>query len=160
MNTFSNCKFGFRKSHSTNHACTLLTNKISESFNAKRKVLGIFLDLSKAFDTIAHSILLSKLQNYGVRGTALEWFQSYLTDRYRQVQINDVYSTNILPISRGVPQGPIFGPLLFLLYVNDFSKCLHHSSAMKFADDTSVFFIQFQSWHLVWSRYWRSSNRF
>ena len=139
MNIFSNCQFGFRKSHSTSHACTLLTSKITSSFNSKQKTLGIFLDLSKAFDTIDHSILISKLYHYGVRGIPLKWFKSYLFDRKQQVQLNDIFSTNIHTITTGVPQGSILGPLLFSLYVNNFPKCLNHSSAIMFADDTSVF---------------------
>ena len=102
-------------------------------------MLGIFLDLSKAFDTIDHSILISKLYHYGVRGVPLQWFKSYLSNRKQQVQIINLFSTNIQTIKKGVPQGSILGPLLFLLYVNDFSSCLNHSSAITFADDTSVF---------------------
>ena len=102
-------------------------------------MLGIFLDLSKAFDTIDHSILISKLYHYGVRGVSLQWFKSYLSNRKQQVQINNVFSTNIQTIKKGVPQGSILGPLLFLLYVNDFPSCLNYSSAIMFADDTSVF---------------------
>ena len=75
MNILSNCQFGFRKSHSTSHACTLLTSKITSSINSKQKTLGIFFDLSKTFDTIDHSILISKLYHYGVRGVPLEWYK-------------------------------------------------------------------------------------
>ena len=139
MNILSNCQFGFRKSHSTSHACTLQASKITSSFNSKQKTLGIFLDLSKTFDTIDHSILISKLYHCGIRGIPLEWFKSYLSNRKQQVQINEIFSTNIHTITKGVPQGLILGHLLFLLYVNDFPKCLNHSSAIMFADDTSVF---------------------
>ena len=102
-------------------------------------MLGIVLDLSKVFDTIDHSILISKLYHYGIRGISPEWFKSYLNSRKQQVQINDVFSTNIYTITKGVPQGSILGPLLFSLYINDFHKCLNHSSAIMFADDTSVY---------------------
>ena len=139
MNILSNSQFDFRKSHSTSHACTLLTSKITSSFNLKQKTLGIFLDLSKAFDTIDHSILISKLYHYEVRGIPLEWFKRYLNNRKQQVQINNIFFTNIHTMTKGVPQGSILGPLLFSLYVNDFPKCLYHSSAIMFANDRSVF---------------------
>ena len=115
INILSNCQFGFRKSHSTSHACTLLTSKITSFFNSKQKTLGIFLDLSKAFDTINQSILISKLHHYGVRGIPLEWFKSYLYNRKQQVQINDIFLTNIHTITKGVSQGSILGPLLFFI---------------------------------------------
>ena len=139
MNILTNCQFGFRKSHSTSHECTLLTSKITSSFNSMQKTLGIFLYMAKAIDTIDHSILISKLYHYGVRGIPLEWFKSYLNNRKQQVQMNDIFSTNVHTITKGVPQGSILGPLLFSLYANDFRKCLNHSSAIMFADDTSVF---------------------
>ena len=114
MNIFSNFQFGFRKTHSTNNAFTLLTSKITESFNSKQKILGIFLDLSKAFDTIDHTILLSKLYHYCIRGISLQWLKSYLGNRKQQVQINNMLSTKIHTITNGAPQGSVLGPLLFL----------------------------------------------
>ena len=72
-----------------------------------------------------------------------QWFKSYLKNRKQQVQINDVFSTNIHTIMKGVPKGSILGPLLFSLYVNDFPKCLNHSSATMLADDTSIFILNF-----------------
>ena len=99
--------------------------------------LGIFLDMSKAFDTINHEILPNKLYHYGVRGTVYDWFKSCLFGRTQQVD----YNSSILnrePISSSVPQGSILGPLLFIIYINDFSKCLKYSNNLSFADDTTI----------------------
>ena len=98
MNIFSNFQFGFRKTHSTSHACSLIS-KITESFNFKQKILGIFLDLSKTFNTIHDRILLS-----------LQWLKSYLRNRKQQIQINNILSTKIRTITNGVSQSSIRGP--------------------------------------------------
>ena len=115
-----------------------LIHKITEAFENKQSSLGIFLDLTKAFDTIDHTIMLHKLHHYGIRGTAFEWFKSYLSGRSQQVEISDRVLSDINFLNYSIPQGSILGPLLFIIYVNDFSSCLHYSSSVSFADDTSV----------------------
>ena len=132
-------QYGFRKKHSTNQAITELTSKIIDAFDKKKYTIGIFLDLSKAFDTIDHSILTNKLQFYGIRGIALEWFKSYLNDRKQLVEYNGSQS-ELQEISCGVPQGSVLGPLLFILYTNDLPACFKHSNGILFADDTTVYY--------------------
>ena len=109
---------GFRSGHSTSLALLQLYNKISSAIDLNEFTIGIFLDLSKAIDTVNHSILFDKLQHYGIRGVALDWFKSYFSNRLQFVQFNGVYSKKN-PICCGVPQGSILAPLLFLLYIND-----------------------------------------
>ena len=100
--------------------------------------MGIFLDLSKAFDCINHQILLSKLYHYGTRRIAHSWFSSYLSNRKEITQHGDQLS-EACEIKHGVQQGSILGPILFLIYINDFNKCLNKSDAIMYADDTNIF---------------------
>ena len=132
-------QFGFQRGHSTEHAIAKLANQIYESFERNKYTLGVFIDLSKAFDTVNHSVLIKKLQMYGVRGVNLAWFCSYLANRKQYISLGHDRKTGTQNILCGVPQGSILGPLLFLLYVND----LPNSTVLEpimFADDTNLFF--------------------
>jgi len=132
----SQWQFGFRPRHSTLHPMVHFVNHISEALNKKHHAIAIFCDLRKAFDTCDHEILCKKLQRYGVGGTELAWFRSYLSDRQQFVHVDGVDSS-LLNIILGVPQGSILGPLLFLIYINDLPLASTFLSLL-FADDTTL----------------------
>ena len=131
-------QYGFRRSHSTDLALLKFYDHVSSALAAGEHVIGVFMDLSKAFDTLDHSILLSKLEYYGVRGVALKWFTSYLAMRKQFTYCNS-FKSDILSLKCGVPQGSILGPLLFLIYINDICDVSTVFKYTLFADDTSVF---------------------
>ena len=132
-------QFGFRKGYSTNHALLSIVEQIRNALDNKMFTCGVFIDLEKAFDTVNHQILLSKLDHYGIRGVANAWFASYLLNRYQSVRVNGVTSSS-LPVTCGVPQGSILGPLLFLIYINDMNLAVESSTIFHFADDTNLLY--------------------
>ena len=132
-------QFGFRASHSVIHALISMTESIKNSLDNKKFGCGIYLDLQKAFDTVDHQILLNKLEYYGIRGTALGWFRSYLSNRSRYVSVNGCNSSN-LNVTCSIPQRSVIGPLLFLIYINDLSNSSSKLSFYFFADDKNIYF--------------------
>ena len=132
-------QFGFRKGYSTEQAILEITDSLKKAMDKKLVTCGLFLDFSKAFDTINHDILLSKLYSYGIRGNPLRWFESYLYNRNQVVKIGDTISSSQTIIC-GIPQGSTLGPLLFLLYINDLPNCSSKLSFRIFADDTNMFY--------------------
>jgi hypothetical protein len=130
-------QYGFRSSHSTTHAMIDFVNYIGEAVDSGDVVYGVLCDLSKAFDTINHQCLLKKLDHYGVKGTALSWFHSYLTDRSQYVLWQQA-SSGLLALTTGVPQGSVLGPLLFLLYINDLPSATDLLKVVLFADDSNL----------------------
>ena len=119
-----------------------------DKLDDKKVTLAFFIDLSKAFDTLNHEILLDKLEQYGVRGIALQWFKSYLSCRKQLVQYNS-YNSSLLHIIFGVPQGSILGPVLFLEYINDLCSVSKVLELILLADDTNIFYSHTDASYLI-----------
>ena len=129
-------QYGFRSGRNTSHATLDFIHSIEEAIESNQYAIGVFCDLSKAFDTLNHEILLKKLEHYGIRGKANNWFRSYLKDRKQYVELNNKKSS-CLSIDTGVPQGSILGPLLFLVYINDLPSA-SNLKCVSFADDSNL----------------------
>ena len=132
-------QFGFRNNHSTNHALISLSENIKSNLDSGQFSAGIFIDLQKAFDTVNHEILCEKLLHYGFRGIPQKLLESFLANRKQYVSIKG-YDSIQLDVTCGVPQGSTLGPLLFLIYINDFRYCFNKSTASHFADDTCIMY--------------------
>ena len=129
-------QYGFRDNHSTSHILTGVLTSLYDNINNKKYTALLLLDLKKAFDTVNHKTLLTKLEHYGIRGTTLDLFASFLTNRFQYVSLEN-HRSNLKKINYGVPQGSVLGPLLFNIYINDISTNVSCTSRL-FADDTCL----------------------
>ena len=136
-------QFSFRANHSCEHAIGQVVSSLVKNTENRKYSCCVLLDLSKAFDTIEHTILLNKLELYGIRGNVLSWFKSYLTGRKLRVKCRTISNmketmSKYYPVEYGTPQGSCLGPLIFLIFVNDLHLHLQFSESVQFADDTTL----------------------
>ena len=135
-------QYGFRRRHSCETAVGELVAEIIKNMEAKKYALGLFLDLSKAFDMLSHKLLLRKLKLYGIRDQSFNWFESYLGRRKLRVKSKSSsgsYYSSYYDVDYGTPQGSCLGPLLFLIFNNDIHRHLTLLSCILFADDMTLF---------------------
>ena len=132
-------QLGFRPKLSTSTALALFTDNILENANNGLITASVFVDFSKAFDTVNHAILLCKLKSVGFDDNSLNWFESYLSSRQQATSIENTLSSS-LPVSVGIPQGSILGPLLFIIYINDMPNIVKHCKILLYANDTLLYY--------------------
>ena len=149
-------QYGFRKSHSCETAIMELVSSIIKGKADGLYTLALFIDLSKAFDTVDHKILLDKLDTYGIRGIANDWFRSYLTNRQMRVKCcvsstGKCEHSKYQPLRHGAPQGSCLGPLIFLIFTNDLHRQIENCNTILFADDTTLYKTHRNLNYLRWS---------
>ena len=130
---------GNRKMHSTETALINVSDNLLKAIDEKSASLLVLLDMSKAFDSLNHNLLLEKLRKLGLKASAVSWFSSYLSSRYQRVRYEDSVS-EMLPLTNGVPQGSILGPVLFTIYINDLISVITYSQAAAYVDDSQLYF--------------------
>ena len=136
-NVIYNLQFEIRQQHSTSHTLINITENTRKALDDGNISCGVFVDLQKASDTVDHQILLTKLNQYGIRGVSNDWFKPYLSNRNQYVSINR-YESGIAALNSGVPQESVLGPLLFLLYINDLNQAIKFYKFHDFADDPNL----------------------
>ena len=137
-------QYGFRRNHACEHAVGEFISIVAKNSQAGKVTAGLFLDLSKAFDMLEHSVVFKKLERYGIRGKALDWFKSYLSNRKLRTKCRTASNSietrsKLFDITVGAPQGSCLGPLIFLIFCNDLRFHLTHLQCIQFADDTTLF---------------------
>ena len=151
-----NSQYGFRKAHSCENAVRELIASVIKGKQEGLYTIATFIDLSKAFDTLEHGVLLKKLNKYGIRGLANEWYKSYLSNRKLRVKCpvtstGKVEYSSYKTVKYGTPQGSCLGPLIFLIFTNDLHLQLEHSASILFADDTTLYNTHRNLRYLKWT---------
>ena len=129
---------GFRKNHSTIDTIFRYTTDLQLNKNNRYNAISLYVDFKKAFDTVNHGLLIQKLKHYNIRNKAIDWIQTYLTNRIQQTQLGDCISTERV-VETGVPQGSILGPIFFICYINDIVQVCKSSKMLLYADDTVMY---------------------
>ena len=137
-NLLSSAQFGFRPRHNTQDVLLKSVDDWKMALDRNEFVATVMIDLSKAFDTIDHSLLLNKLEVYGVRGANLKWFSDYLAMRRQRMVVDGVFS-DWSAVTKGIPQGSILGPLMFIIFVNDMPDVVKYCTVNQYADDITVY---------------------
>ena len=155
-------QYGFRKNHACEHAIGEFISEVVKNRQMGKITAGIFLDLSKAFDMLEHSVIFKKLERYGIRGNALDWFKSYLCNRKMLTKCRTMSSgietkSNLFDVSMGTPQGSCLGPLIFIIFCNDLRLHLTHLQCIQFADDTTLATNQHAILNIVLQLIWKMS---